>query len=100
MSCDGGLAMNDGWTALMSAATINADNIVVGLLEKEAGMVCNCSHKEGEGYCACMIAAKKNNLESLRLLAPREGQITNFRGQNALSFAKTSEARELLSLFH
>lgn len=100
MSCDGGLAMDDGWTALMSAATINADNIVVGLLDKEAGMVCNDKHKEGEGYCACMIAAKKNNLASLRLLAPREGQITNFMGQNALSFAKTSEVRELLSLFH
>lgn len=100
MGCDGGLAMDDGWTALMSAATINADNIVVGLLDKEAGMVCNHNHKEGEGYCACMIAAKKNNLASLRLLAPREGHLTNFRGQNALSFAKTSEAMELLNLFH
>lgn len=100
MACDGGLTMDDGWTALMSAATINADNIVVGLLDKEAGMVCNHNHKEGEGYCACMIAAKKNNLASLRLLAPREGHLANFRGQNALSFAKTSEAKELLNLFH
>ncbi|TNJ27157.1 Ankyrin repeat protein 1 [Giardia muris] len=96
---EGGMTLDTGFTALMFAVQGNYPECVELLEATEAGMTTNERYEEGAGFTALMLAAKLGHVNCVHFLLSKEASLKNSNGRRAVFYAKTTELKNLLSLF-